>query len=835
MKQIYFSLHILLFISLLNFNLYSQPFGQEPTERKSNFDVQHIKLDISVDPENKFVTGKTYIKLVPAEINFSQFELDAVGMNINNVELDPKGPMIISYSGKTKRTGYYLKTLKYDYNKTKLKIYLDSSYTLSDTLNLIIHYNTTDPEKGLYFVSPTAEFPNKRYEVWSQGEGEDNRYWFPCYDYPNDKATTEIIVTADKKYQTISNGVIIKKEEFPEVTKWHWVNDQPHSAYLVMLGIGTWDTISTSWDGIPIISYVPPGMKQAGENAYRQTADIVKFFSEYTGFRYPWHEFRQVAVQDFIYGGMENTGAVVLFEGSVHDASTEPDYSATGLVAHELAHQWWGDVTTCKNWNEIWLNESFATYFQCLYKEHELGKDEFDYNIYNNGINALNADSTQRIPIYTRSGPGANTYDKGSVVLNMLRNLIGDEKFRKTMNIYITDNAFKPVVTKDLLDALHKAVDDPMLDQKPSNYSWFFEEWIYSAGQPEIKADYSFDEKTNELTINAVQVQRLDTSSVFRTHFPVEIITSKGIQNIFMQTSTEPSSFKIKLTEKPLNVNFNKGNKVLCKLYFTKPKSDWLYQLKYSPDAIDRITALNGLKDYLNDDSVIDFIKQDLRRDSFWGVRYEAVKILAGSMNPKVVETYMKYMIDEPDPRVRRAYLLNLNKVLNNHPEEKKNTDVIQYFLTNLIKYEPSKYAAADAINALGQILEKGKIYDAVIPFIDMDSHVDIVRRNILSALERSGDPRAKEVFLKYAVYGSTARVRNIAINAFENYLNDPEVIELLNNKVLDNTRSTQNTILRLIEKAKNPSSKPFLEKLYNNSNDDRFKERVNTVIKLLN
>lgn len=644
-------------------------------------------------------------------------------------------------------------------------------------------------------------------------------------------ATTEMLVTVSSQYQTISNGVLKEKSDKLNYTTWHWVNDKPHVSYLVMLGIGQWDTISTSWDGIPIISYVPPGKKSWGQNSYRQTADIMKFFSEYIGYRYPWGEFRQVAVQDFIYGGMENTGAVVLFEGSVYDEKTEPDYSATGLVAHELAHQWWGDVVTCKNWNEIWLNESFATYFQCLYREHELGKDEFDYNIYRNGNEALNADSLSRRPIYTRSGPTANTYDKGSVVLNMLRWMIGDEKFRKTMNIYITQNQFKPVVTKNFADALHNAIDDPLLDQMPANLTWFFEEWIYKAGQPEIKADYSFDENTNELILNAVQVQRMDSSSVFRTPFPIEIVTEKGTQSITMETSSEVKTYRIKLDGKSLNVNFNKGNKILCKLYFTKPKNDWLYQLNNSTDAIDRITALNGLKDFIDESDVVDAVKQVMRNDSFWGVRYEAVKVFAGSENPAAVEHYMKYMIDEKDSRVRRAYLLNLKKLLDNHPAEKENISVLQYFLTNLINYETSYYAAADAVTALSQLLPKDKIYDAVIPYIEMDSHVDIIRRSVLTALDLSDDPRSKEILLKYAVYGSTARVRNIAVNGLGSFLNDDEVINLLNNKLAENTRSTQGVILSLLGKAKNPSSKPFLQKLYDTSNDERFKERIKTII----
>ncbi|MBE2226916.1 MAG: HEAT repeat domain-containing protein [Ignavibacteria bacterium] len=835
MKRKYIFIVILLLTSLFNYSIYSQMFGQEPTERIRTYDVQHIKLEISVDPEAKTVSGLVYTSIVPIENGFSEFEVDAAGMTIESVWLDPKGSMTISYDGNTKRKGYYYTDLKFTYDKKKVKVTLDKAYSEKDTLNYVIAYMTTDPEKGLYFIAPTETFPNKRYEVWSQGEGEDNRYWFPCYDYPNDMATTEMYVTVSSRYQTISNGVLKNKFDKLNYTTWHWSNDKPHVSYLVMLGIGNWDTISTSWDGIPVISYVPPGRKSWGENSYRQTADIMKFFSEYIGFRYPWGEFRQVAVQDFIYGGMENTGAVVLFEGSVYDEKTEPDYSATGLVAHELAHQWWGDVVTCKNWNEMWLNESFATYFQCLYKEHQLGKDEFDYNIYNNGINAIKADSTSRKPIYIRDGLTTNTYDKGSVVLNMLRNMIGDDKFRKTMNLYITKNQFKPVVTKDLVDALHTAIDDPLLDQMPANLSWFFEEWIYKAGQPEFKADYTYNEDTKELTLNAVQVQNTDSSSVFKTPVPVEIVTEGGKQNLWMETSAEIKTYVLKLDSKPLNVNFNKGNKVLCKLYFSKPKADWLYQLNNSTDAIDRLTALNGLKDFINDDDVIEALRTTIRNDTFWGVRNEAVKVIANSRNKSVTEIFMKYMIDESDSRVRRTYLLNIKNILNYHPEEKENIAVLQHFLTNLIAGETSYYAAADAVTALSDILDKDKIYDAVIPYLEMDSHVDIIRRNVLTALARSKDPRAKDVFLKYGKIGSTARVRNIAITGLGDYLNDPLVIEFLNNSLKGSPRSTQGAILSLLLRAKNPSSLPFLNDIANSSNDQRFIERVNRVIQAFN
>lgn len=809
-----FRLTVILYVSF-SINIFAQMFGQEPSERQRTYDVQHIKIEIGVNIWEKKISGNVSTTIVPLTDEFSSFEVDAVGMNI----------FVVSVEGKSS---------KYEYENNKIKIYLDKLYKKTDTIYYSISYMVNNPEKGLYFISPTTTFPNKRYEVWSQGEGEDNRYWFPCYDYPNDMATTEMIVTVDYKYQTISNGVLkSRKENHNETSTWHWVNDKPHVSYLVMLGIGNWDVIEDSWEGIPVLSYVPPGKKEWGERSYRKTTDILKFFSEYIGYKYPWGKFSQVAVQDFIYGGMENTGAVVLFEGSVYDEKTEPDYNATNLVAHELAHQWWGDVVTCQNWNEIWLNESFATYFQCLYTEHNLGKDEFDYNIFRNGNDAIKADSTTaRKQIYNREGLTVNTYDKGSVVLNMLRNLVGDEKFRKTMNIYITKNAHKPVVTKNLVNALYEAMDNPLTDRMPPDMTWFFEEWIYKAGQPEIEASYSYNEDTKELVLKTRQVQRPDSSSEFRTEFPVQVITENGVTETSIRTTYLQGEYRIKLDSKPRCVIFNSGNKVLSRLYFTKPKEDWLYQLNNSQDAIDRITAITGLKDFINDKDVVEALLERAKNDKFWGVRSEAAKMLANSKNKIAEDNYFKFLIAEPDSRVRKTYITGIVTMIENNPVNSPNTQgILETFLLELAKNETSYFCTAEAITTLSKVMPKDRIYDMVIPFEDMDSHTDIIRRSVFAALDLSDDPRSLHTLLEYAKIGSTARVRNAAISGLDNFLDNPEVIDFLNKKVLEKTRSTQSVILGLLEKAKNPSSKLFLEELIAKSNDDRFKKRVQDIL----
>jgi aminopeptidase N len=814
---------VISFILFFNYSF----FAQSPDERVRTFDVEHIKLDVSLDLEKKVLDGKVTTTIRSLTDKLNEIKLDAVGMNIKSVKM-----AVYAATDKPELAEQY-EDIKFDYNKKILTIYPKTPVSQKFPFKFMVEYSVTDPERGLYFIQPTPVFPDKPFQVWTQGEGEDNRYWFPCYDYPNEQQTVETIIKVDSKYQTLSNGILKNKTINPDGTaSWQWVTDKPFVSYLVMIAIGNWDIIEDSWDGIPVLSYVPPGTKNMAVKSFEKTADMMKFFNSYTGFRYPWKSFSQVAVEDFIYGGMENTGAVVLFEGTVYDDRTPPDYTATGIVAHELVHQWWGDVVTCRNWNEIWLNESFATYFQCLYTEYAFGKDEFDYNIFRNGRNSLNADSLNvRRPIYAKETIGTNTYDKGSVVLNMLRKTIGDENFKKAINIYITDNQFTSVTTNRFIDAVNKALDDPLKDRTPINMKWFFDEWIFSAGQPEYKVSYIYNESSKELTFNSEQVQRMDTSTVFKTPVPVKIVTKSGtIYNEYFVMDKNPYSFTYKIDDEPLYVLFNRGNAVLCKLYFDKPKKDWLNQWHYSEDAIDKITALYGMKDLVDDPNVLAALDESLNKSAFWGVRYEAAAILGTSKTYTALEMLMLAYDSEKDSRVRKTIMSSIAnvKVIS---AEHINTEWLYGWIKKYIETEQSYYCIAEGINAISRILKKEEIYDAVTPFLNQNSHSEIIRRTVMYALDSSKDERSLQIFMEYAEKGSIARLRNGAVNGLANFLNDGQVVDYLNNKVLDKPRSTQYIILNLLEKAKNPASKPYLEQLLEKTNDERLITRVKEIL----
>lgn len=817
---------ILLALFFPALNSPAQMFGQEPLERERTYDVEHIKIEVKLDLEKKTLEGKVTTLIRPLVERLSSFNVDAVGMNINSVKewyhLATDDPELAEQFA----------DIKYTYDEKEITVIPSHSIAKNYPYKYQVEYSTTDPEKGMYFISPDSLYPDKPLQVWTQGEGEDNRWWLPCYDYPNDKAETETYITIDKKYSTLSNGSLIDVKENSDGTKtWHWKLNHPHSSYLIMIAAGEFDIIEDSWNNIPVYSYVPVGKKEEAVKSFNLTSDMLRFFSEYIGYTYPWEKYSQVVVKDFIYGGMENTSVTVLYEGSIYDERTPPDYTAVGLVAHELAHQWWGDVTTCRNWNEMWLNESFATYYEALYREHAFGKDEFDYEIYRNGQNAINTDTVTRRPIYTRRGLTVNTYDKGSVVLNMLRYLMGDDDFRKAMNIYITKNEYNCVVSDDLIWALNEVYNDPLLDRTPRDFSWFFDEWIYKAGQPEYSASYDYSEKENQILFTVRQIQKPDSiTSIFKTSVPVQVVTEKSILDYTVDCGSEPKTYTFSLDSKLKSVIFNKGNKVLSKLYFSKPKDDWLYQLNNSEDAIERVTALRGLKDFVNDEEAVTQISDKLKNDKFWGVRYEAAQVLSFSKISYTASLLMGSYGNEADSRVRRSILLSLGKLKKNCSDCIE-SQILTDFVFNSINNEQSYYAIADGISSLTYFVPKENLYDLVIPFAQMESTNEMIKRSVIAALDSSNDVRAIDIFIENAVKGTYPRQRVAAVNALEDFVNEQKVVDALNSLVFTKNRWVRLNVLSALEKANNKSSVPYLEKLLTMTNDESLKETVKKVL----
>jgi aminopeptidase N len=328
-----------------------------------SYDTQHIKLDLRFNWEREQTLGTATISFKPLTTNLRNVEFDAANMTFSSVKLLSGAP------------------LKYeaDAQQEKLRITMDRAYQPMETVTVVIAYNTNGVSKdtgiggfgrGLTFIKPNAEDPTRPKQIWSQGETEYNHYWFPCYDHPNDFSTTEISATVEKPLMVISNGRLVETRINKDGTRtFHWKIETPHASYLTSIVVGEYAAVEGNYAGIPVITYVYPNEVEQGKVTAARLPDMVRFFSEKTGVKYPYAKYAQTVTRDF-GGGMENISATTQTDNMIHDARTALDRDQDGLQSHELAHQWFGDYVKCRYRSDIWLNQSFATNFQAMWDEH---------------------------------------------------------------------------------------------------------------------------------------------------------------------------------------------------------------------------------------------------------------------------------------------------------------------------------------------------------------------------------------------------------------------------------------------------------------------------------
>src|SRR3954451_11612966 len=348
-----------------------RPFPPTRYIPSHDYDTKHVALNLRFDWDKEQAIGTSTMSFAPLVKDLQSIALDAANMTFASVKLSSGAPL----------------KFEADPSVQKLSITLDHPYQPSDTITVVIDYHTNGPVPklvglvggGMKFIKPSADDPTRPKQIWTQGESEYNHYWFPCYDHPNDFFTTEITATVEKPLMVISNGKLIDTKEVGNERSFHWKIDQPHASYLTSLIVGEFAPIVQDYEGIPVITNVYPSEVREGAATAARLAEMVKFFSEKTGLKYPYAKYAQTMVRDF-GGGMENISATTQTYTMIHDARTELDQTSDGLQSHELAHQWFGDYVTCRNWSDIWLNESFATYFQAMWDEYKLGADEFLYS-----------------------------------------------------------------------------------------------------------------------------------------------------------------------------------------------------------------------------------------------------------------------------------------------------------------------------------------------------------------------------------------------------------------------------------------------------------------------
>lgn len=721
-----------------------------------NYDQRNIKLDLRFDWEQEQAIGTATITLAPSVKDLHRVDFDAAYMTIASTALASGTPL----------------KFEYDAPRERLSVLLDRTYQPEEELTVVISYHTNQPPPqkraggGLSFIKPRPDDPTRPRQIWSQGEAESNHLWFPSFDHPNDFASSELVATVEKPLSVVSNGKLLSVKENPDGTRtFDWKIDDPHATYLTSIIVGEFAPVTGEYAGIPIITNVYPNEIEEGKTTAARLPAMVQFFSEKTGVKYPYAKYAQTMVRDF-GGGMENITATTQTDNMIHDARYELDATSDGLQSHELAHQWFGDYVTARSWSDIWLNESFATYFQAMWDEHNLGRDDFLYSDVKANQEAYFQTWArgQRRPIVTKNYDNPNAvfdtyaYPRGGAVLHMLRTWLGEDNWWRSINHYLTKHAHQPVETSQFRIAIEETTGQPM--------DWFFDEWLYKMGHPVFRVTQDYDPTKKELTLKVVQEQRPDPewqypqAGFFETPVDIEIGTASStrVDRVRIEAKDE-QTFKFTVDSEPLLVNFDYGSTLIKELIFNKTTGQLQYQLAHDQDALGRLWALQQLTPRMRSekasaadrDAVVKAIIEALMKDKFWGVRMEAAAPLGGL---KEATEALLAATKDTNARVRARAVTSLSAI--------KDPPLAETYqrLLNDQSYAVIKAAAL----ALGQTKSSGA-YDSLTRMIEAPSWRDTIRASALSGLAALGDKRALELGLKYYAVGNRPAVRAAALS----------------------------------------------------------------------
>jgi aminopeptidase N len=715
------------------------PPGTKPKwTRTRPFDVTHVKLDLTFKRlEDRTFNGLCATSIKAVKDGAQHLTFDAVKLKIESVQ-DSRGNNLV-----------------FDYDDAKLTVTLLKPVPRGLDETIVVRYTCTNPPLGLYWILPNKDYPHERTEVWSQGQDEDNRHWFPCIDEPIEKATSELIVTVPQGFETLSNGKLVARKDDKTTTTFHWLQEIPHSIYLVTLVIGKYTILREDCDGIPLEYYVPPGREEDGKRSFSKTAKMLRFFVNKLGVPYPYVKYAQIIVTNFTWGGMENTSATTLTDLTLHDVRAHLDFRSEPLVAHELSHMWIGDLVTCKTWSQAWLHEGSASYLDPCFVESEEGRDEFAYRMLEEAEQYMQEDATlYRRPIVTNLYDlpthlfDAHLYPGGAWRLHMLRHVVGDAAWWRVLHHFLTQHAKGVVETVDLQRSVEAVTGDPM--------DSFFNQWIYKAGYPEFKVSQSWEAEDRTLKVTVTQTQKEDdvTPAVFEVPADFVVTTEKGNATFKLQVNQREQTFYLPVAEKPLMVEFDPGCWVLMKLDFDRPETMLVHQLKHAKEAMSRIEAAKTLATK-GTPTAIEALKETVLRDPFWGVQAQAAKAL-GTVPGELALQALVACTKVKHPKARRA----VAAALGNYKDERAAEALLP-----LSKKDDSYFVEAEAATSLGKT-KSPKAFAALEAALAKDSFREVIRLGVLAGLAELDDDRGIPLAIRWSTYGKPYPVRVGALSA---------------------------------------------------------------------
>ena len=582
-------------------------------------DLKHTKLAVKFDYEKAWMYGKAWITLKPHFYATDSLMLDAKGMDIKEVSI---------LKGNTKTS------LKYRYDSLQLFIKLDKTYKGGENYTVYIDYiarpNDLKVEgsaaitdaKGLYFINPRGDDKEKPIQIWTQGETESNSVWMPTIDKPNMKSTEEIFMTVPAKYVTLSNGLLISQQKNTDGTRTdYWKMDLPHAPYLFFMAVGDFSIIKDRYKNMSVDYYVEKKYASVARKIFGNTPEMIGFYEKILGVPYQWPKYDQIVGRDYVSGAMENTSATLHQESAYQNARQLVDGNAwESTIAHELFHQWFGDLVTAESWSNITVNESFANYSEYLWNDYKYGKDAADAHNLEDMEGYLRSGSENKDLVRFKYASredvfDAVSYNKGGRILHMLRNYVGDDAFFKSLNNYLTTNKFKAGEAGQLRLAFEEVTGQDM--------NWFWNQWYYGSGHPIVKIDYVYDDAAGIVKVIIEQTQT--TGKIFRLPIAIDIYTGAAKVRTKVWVENKIDSFTFNYTQHPDLINVDADKILLCEKTDNKTTANFINQYKFAPNYLDRKEAL----DYFNKNNLPE-LSLGLK-DKFAGLRRQTINMFSKS------------------------------------------------------------------------------------------------------------------------------------------------------------------------------------------------------------
>jgi len=708
------------------------PGDEAKWPRDRDVQIKHSTINVRVDPAARRVAGTVTHTIAPFGDGLTEVSFDAAEMTIDRATVANR-------------------TAPFDYDGSTVRVKLPGPLARDREVKVALTFAAT-PRLGMYFTGPDDAHPDKPVQAWTQGQDEDSKYWFPCYDSPNQKATTELIATVPGSWFVLGNGRLLDQKQNRDGTvTFHWHQDRPHATYLITLAAGEFARIDASRPGLTVDYFVEEKDREAGELTFKNTPQMIDLFEDFTGMKYPWAKYSQIVVRDFVFGGMENTTATTMTENILLDRKAARDFSSDPLISHELAHMWFGDLLTCRDWSHGWLNEGFATFMEMLWTEKHLGKDEYIQEALQNTELYLGERYRRPIVANIYNEPidifDRHLYEKGSLVLYMLRHLLGEEPFQRSIQRYVRQHQDRNVVTHDLVAAI--------AEETGKHLDWFFDQWVYKPGHPKLRVSWSWDDRQKLASVTIRQTQSTDDGTpIFRLPMTIDFKAGRTRPRAFQVTVDQAEqTFSFPLAAKPSFVRVDPYFRVVKEIEFERPTAELVAQLRDDDDIAGRIDAAGALGKKGSPEAVR-ALEAAMTGDRFWAVQASAAKALGVIRTDDAREALIRALAVR-NPKARRGVVAALGEFRGDPPAFEA--------LKPLAARDQSWFVESEANRSIGKLRVDGA-FEVLERNFRRPSFRSVVRNGVIDGLVAVRDERGFALLSEAARYGEPFQSRPPAV-----------------------------------------------------------------------